>query len=256
MKIWIQSANAIGKDPEVRTYEQSLKRHVQEVISPGTVIDIHGVDVTPPKLDRYYLSQHIVVSDLVKKAGQAQEEGYDAFVVTGTCDPGLREIREMLDIPAVFILETSIHLACMFASKFGFLTHSEALLLRAMERVKEYGLRERMTPGRSLNLTHKDFSTMWANPQPYVDAFIDEGRKVVEQGANILLVSGNQSNLFLFYHGVREIDGVPIMDICGTVVKFAEFMVTLNKMGMGGGRKGIDTAPSKEEIVTLLSFLR
>ena len=256
MRIWVQSANAISKDAEVSTYEQSLKRHVQEVASPGTIVDVFGVDVTPPRLDSYHLSQYIVVSDLVRNAIRAQNDGYDAFVITGTCDPGYDEIREVLEIPAVFILETSIHLACLFSSNFGFLAHSKSLLLRVTDRTKKYGLGERMTPGRCLNLTHKDFSKMWENPKPYVDAFIEEGKKVIQQGANILIISGNQSSLFLLYQGVREIDGVPILDACGTVVKFAEFLVTSREMGVIKSKKRTDIAPSSEELAILLDLMR
>ncbi|MFC1981665.1 aspartate/glutamate racemase family protein [Chloroflexota bacterium] len=256
MKIWVQSGGAIGKDPQMGIYEQSLKRHVQEAARPDTIVDVYGVDLAPPRPDMYHLSEHVQVSSLMTNARRAEKEGYDAFVVVCTADPGFYELREMLNIPVVFILESSLHLACLLAAKFSFLTHNEWLLLRVTERVKNYGLVERMTKGACLDLSHKDFNIMYENPQPYLDALVEKGREVVAQGANIILVSGNPVHLFLFEHGVREIDGVPILDVCRVAVKFGEFRVELNNMGINSSKKGLYIAPSKEELATILQLNR
>jgi len=255
MKIWVQSATAIGKDAEVASYDQSLRRHVREVVRSDTIVEVHGVDQAPPRPDKYLLSKLVQVSRIVMNARQAEKEGFDVFVVVCTLDPGFYEVRELLDIPVVFSLETSVLLACMLAPKFSFLTHNESLMLRIREKVKQYGLEERMTPGVYLDLSHKDFNNMYKNPKPYLDAFISNGRKVIEQGANIILVSGNPSHLFLLDHGVREIDGVPILDGCGASVKFGELMVDLKNIGIVRSKRGLYTAPSKEELSTLLKFL-
>ena len=256
MRIWVQSAIAIGKDAQAGSYEKSLKRRTQEVARPDTIVDVHGIDVAPPGPDRYHLTEHIAISWIVKNARRAEKAGYDSFVVVCTLDPGFYELREMLDIPLVYILESSVQLACLLAPKFSFLTHNELLLLRVTEKVKQYGLGERMTPGACLDISVKDINTMYENPRPYLDALIEKGRKVIEQGANIILVSGNPVNLFLLDQGVREIDGVPILDVCGATVKFGEFMVDLKNIGIVRTKKGLYTTPSKEELATLLTFYR
>ncbi len=256
MKIWIQSATAIGRDAQMDSYGQSLKRRAQEVVRADTIVDVYGVDVAPPRPDKYLLAKHIQVSGLIRNAMRAQEEGYDAFVMMCTLDPGYHELIETLNIPIVFILESSVQLACTLASKFAFLTHNKFLLVRILEKVKQYGLSERMTPGAYLDLSHKDFNAMYENPKPYLDALVEKGRRVVEQGAEIILVSGNPTNLFLFDHGVREIDGVPILDACGAVLKFGEFMVDLKNMGIIRSQNGLFIRPSKEELSTLLTAFK
>lgn len=254
MRIWVQSATAIGKDAQVDRYARSLKRNAQEAAKADTIVDVYGLGVAPPRPDKYHLAEHIQVSSLITNAKRAQEEGYDVFVVVCTLDPGFHELIEMLDIPVVFILESSVQLACLLAPRFSFLTHNKSLLLRIVEKVKQYGLQERMTPGAYVDLSHKDFNIMYENPTPYLEALIEKGKKVVEQGANIILVSGNPTNLFLLEHGVRDIDGIPILDACGAAIKFGEIMVDLKKMGIVRSKTGLYSKPSKEELSTLLTF--
>ena len=255
MKMWIQSGSNFDKDARVIKYKNSLKEYAEKVARPDTAVSINGIDMVLDRPDLYHIAGHIQSSSLIRNARRAQEEGYDAYIQTCTLDPAAYEIREVLDIPTVFILECSIHLACLLAPKFSFLTHNEALLLRITEKVNEYRLSKRMTTGVFLNLSHKDFNRMYENPKPYLDTFIAGGRRVIEQGANIIMVSGTMMSLFLMEQGVREIDGVPILDMFATALKFGEFMADLRKVGIVRSKKGLYTAPSKEELGAYLKYL-
>ena len=251
MRIWVQSGSALAKDDTAtygREYEQMLKRHFQEVARPGTTVEVFGIEETPPGKDRYHSSTHIVVSSMVKSILRAEREGYDVIAVVNTLDHGYYEIREMVDIPVVFITESSLNLACLLAPKFAFVTHNQAMLLRLTEMAKRYGLAERMALGGCLSLTYDDFPKMYKDPEPYISMFADEARRVIKQGANILLVAGNPANMFLVSQGVKEIDGVPILDVCGAVIKIAELMVDLKEIGISRSKKGLFAAPSQEEI--------
>ncbi len=255
MRIWLQSAAALGKDPRVSSYVESIKKHVQKVARSSTTVSINGIDEVLGRSDLYHLAGHIESSWLIKKAWQAEQEGYDAYVQVCTLDPAAYAIREVLQIPTVFVLESSALLACSLAPTFSFLTHNEALLLRITDRVKEYGLASRMTPGGCLNLSHKDFNDMYKNPKPYVDAIIEKGTEVVERGAGIILVSGGMTNLFMLDQGIHEIAGVPILDQFGVAIKMAELMVDLKSIGVNRSRKGLYLSPPKEELPSYLRHL-
>lgn len=255
MKIWIQSGSNFEKDARVSSYLKSLQQYARKIARPDTVVNINGIDAVLDRPDLYRLAGHIQSSSLIRNAWRAQQEGYDAFVQTCTLDPAAYEIREVLDIPAVFVLECSAHLACLLAPRFSFLTHNESLLLRITEKVREYGLGERMTPGACLNLSHKDFNLFGEKPAPYLDLLVQGGRKVIAQGANIILVSGNMISLFLAERGVREIDGVPVLDMFATALKFGEFMADLRKLAIVRSRKGLYAAPSKGELKAYLKYL-
>ncbi len=51
-------------------------------------------------------------------------------------------------------------------------------------------------------------------------------------------------NMFLLDQNVRDIDGVPILDCCAAVVKTAEMLVDLDRLGVSRAQTGLFTAPS------------
>jgi len=217
------------------------------VARSDTVVDIYGVEGKPPHRDRYFSSGQIEKSWIIRNAVHAEEKGYDVFAEVCTLDHGFHEIREMVDIPVAFITESSLYVACMLAPKFAFLTQNEGLLLRVTQLAKDYGLVERMAPGGYLKLTPGDFGDMFTNPEPYVSAITEEASRVIRQGANILVLASNAFSMLMLDHGVREIDGVPLLDVCGTVVKVAELMVDLKKIGITRSQNGLFSVPSREE---------
>ena len=181
MKIWIQSGSALAADTTAvygRQYEQSMKKHFQGVARPGTEIEVFGVEGTPPGKDRFNSSTHIVVSQMIKSILRAEPGGYDVIAVSNALDNGYYEIRELVDIPVVFITECSLYVACMLAPKFGILSHTQKLLFRVTDMAKRYGLSERMAPGGHLNITYKDFPEMYKEPETYINMFAEEARKI------------------------------------------------------------------------------
>ena len=233
-RIWAQSCSAEG-DAIWGVYQESVKRHARKIARPETEIEFHGVRTTFPGIDHLDSAEHLATVEVIRNAIQAEQQGYAAFVMISTIDAGHREVRELTDLPAVFITECAIHLACQLAGKFAFLTHNRKILEK-MERIaRGYGLGERMVDGASLDLTYRDFRRMYEDPEPVLAAFVSEARKAIDRGAGILLPAGNPVNMFLLDHGVRTIEGVPVLDSFGAAVKTAEMLVDLARMGITRG---------------------
>lgn len=119
MKLWCQSGGALGKDPLWHDYENGLRERAKEVIRPDTVVELHGLDATITGIDRFRASQTPCTIPTIKNAIRAQNEVYDAFVLISTFDTAYYEVRELIDIPVVFMLENSLHLAMTLASRFA-----------------------------------------------------------------------------------------------------------------------------------------
>ncbi len=250
MRIWCQSGHA--GDLRKTVYSESLKRHVQAVARPGTVVDLHSFPAKIPGGDSYASTHHLMGTLITKAAMQAELEGYDAFATTCTMDPGFFEVKEMVDIPVAFITESSLHLACLLAPKFGFVTHNEPMLTRLRHITRSYGLQEALAAGASMGLSFDDvFNGIYTNPVPYIDAFHTVARRVIAQGADILFTSGNPLNMFLVDNGVKEVDGVPILDVCAAVIKAAELMVDMKAVGINRSKHGLYRGPSGEARATL-----
>ena len=232
--------------PYGRLYEESLARHLKAVARQGTGLQAFGIDGTPHGKDRYRASFQIVTRLMIKSALRAEREGFDAVAVINTFDHGYYELRELLDIPVVFISECSMYLACQLAPTFAWVTHNAAMQLHTAELAKRYGVASRMVPGAVLGLTYEDFPQLYEKPGVYIDRFADAARETIARGATCLMVAGNPLNMFLIDQGVREVDGVPILDCCTAAIKTAEMLVDLHKLGVRRSAKGLFAAPEGE----------
>jgi len=246
MKIWLQSGSALAADaltPYGQLYEESLARHFKAMARPGTELRAFGIGGTPFGKDRYTASFHLVVTKIIESVMRAEPEGYDAVAVINTYDHGYYELRELLDIPVVFISESAMYLACQLAPTFSFVTHTEAIYLHIAELAKRYGVGERMVRGANLGLTYEDFPKMYEDPKTYIARFAAAARDAIGRGATMLMVAGNPLNMFLIDQGVRDIDGVPILDCCTAAVKTAEMLVDLHRLGIRRSGKGLFAEP-------------
>lgn len=118
MKIWLQSGSGLSADSGTaygRRYEDAVAQHMAAVARPGTELGTFGIDSTPYGKDRYRAALHIVATRVIASALRAEEQRYDAVAVINTLDHGYDELRELLDIPVVFITESAMHLACQLA---------------------------------------------------------------------------------------------------------------------------------------------
>ncbi|MFC1930100.1 aspartate/glutamate racemase family protein [Chloroflexota bacterium] len=247
MKIWSQSCTALSRDPVVSDYTQALKKHVKEIVRPDTVVDFHGVDAPIPGMTLSHTGTDVCGWQSVRNAIQAEREGYDAFIMGSTMDPGYYEIREMVDIPVVFISEASLHIAQMLGNKFAYLTINPMLVKRFMEVPKRYGCGERMVEGESVNISYaEDFSKMFKNPDPYIDIVTKAVEKIVDRSADIILPVPVPLSMFLAELGLKEVKGAKILDMLWCALKTAELMVDLKARGITRSKLGIYQAPPKE----------
>ncbi len=247
MKIWLQSGSALAADahtPYGKLYEESLARHFRAMARPDTELKAFGIGATPFGKDRYSASFHLVATKVIESVMRAEPEGYDAVAVINTYDHGYYELRELLGIPVVFITESAMYLACQLAPAFSFVTHTEAIYLHIAELARRYGVAERMVRGANMGLTYEDFPKMYQDPKAYIARFAAAAREAIGRGATILMVAGNPLNMFLIDQGVKEIDGVPILDCCTAAVKTAEMLVDLDRLGICRSGKGLFAEPA------------
>ncbi|MDP2952748.1 MAG: aspartate/glutamate racemase family protein [Chloroflexota bacterium] len=246
MRIWCQSCTGIGADPLWQNYDKSLKEHVKKVGRPDTHADFFGQGETLPGIDRYRSTQHICAHRSIQNAIRAEKEGYDAFLMVSTIDAGFYEIKELVDIPVVMITESVLHLCCLLAPKFSFITHNEALLHLLNRLTKEYGLEDHLVPGGHLDLSYQDIKGMYEKPEPYIDGFTKLAKQIAARGANLLFPAALIVNQWCIDKGIKEIDGATVIDVMGAGIKMTELMVDLQKMGVPRSKSGAYMRPPGE----------
>jgi len=252
LKIWYQSSAVLGIDPKWDPYYESLKKHVQKVARSDTEVDIHGVKFSHPLRERSSYVEYLHKAQIIDNAIQAEQEGYDAFCVACALDPGFSEIKEVVDIPVAFLSESCFHLASILAHTFSLLAHSEETLEILRQKIKQYGLQEQFVTSFTFDINFpEDLLNSFKNPGLILDMVKKTGRKSIKLGAGILLPACNVLNMVLVDADLREIDGVPILDIAGVLVKVAEFMVDLEQAGISRSKAGLYARLSKEELASI-----
>jgi len=252
MRIWYQSYSPLGLDPRWKNYEESLKSHAQEVARADTEVEIHGVEKMAPRMVESDYIMYMHVAQIIENALRAEREGYSAFVVGGTLDPGAAYLKELLDIPVVFLGESAYYLACLLAPKFSPIASSEAILRAQTKLIGNYGLIQRLVPGVHLNVASLVgiVDEMNNNPKKVIAMVTEKAAQPIGEGAGALVVGPGTLDAFLTQQGVREIDGVPIVDGVAATIKTAEILVDFKKMGIKRGKKGLGISPvSKEELL-------
>ena len=252
MKIWYQAYNVSARaDPKWRYFEEACERYVPKVARPDTEIHFSWVEKRAPKMTVSKYIQYLHVGQVIENAIQAEREGFDAFVLGGMRDLGYSELREAVGIPVVFMGETSYLLACLLAPQFSLIHTDEAPLQDAMALIKKYGLEDRSLPGAHIGYSHTDLiAACESEPQRIIEEVRAAARIAIKQGAEILVTGFAALSVFLAEQGIREINGVPVLDSQAAVIKAAEMMVDLRRLGMPKPRKGPLFDVSRDDIQT------
>ena len=159
MKIWYQSY----VDAEHgQSYWDSLARHLDDVIDPGTVVDIRGI--TPHDSYAHPIVEFRCAREVICNAVKAEREGYDAFVVGHFQDAGLYEARSVVDIPVVGLGEASMLYACQLGQRSGIVTINPRYISWFHHQISKYGLTSRVTGVHAMTF----------QPGQILDAFGDD----------------------------------------------------------------------------------
>jgi allantoin racemase len=251
MKLWYQAYNVSGRvDPNWRYFDELIEKYVPALTRRDTEVHFAWVDKRAPKMVVSKYVQYLHTGQVIEAAIRAEREGFDAFILGGMRDLGYAELREAVDIPVVFMGETSFLFACLLGSKFAMINPDRASLRDALALVRKYGLADRCLPGVHLGYSHTDLiAACEKTPERFIEEIKAAGRVAIGQGSDVLVMGFTALSVFLAMHGIRDIDGVPILDSQASVIKAAEMMVDLRKLGMPkaqGGASGV----SKKDIET------
>jgi len=90
--------------------------------------------------------------DTIKKCIEAEKDGADAIVIDCMGDPGLKASREVVSIPVLGPMETSVHMAAMLGQNFSIVTVVDGVVPLINNLVKVYGLSEKLASVRVIDL--------------------------------------------------------------------------------------------------------
>ena len=245
-KIWWQSSTPMGAAPILQEYKNAVLQHSQEVLSSDFELSVHGVNRGTFELNFMYndgLNNREIMENFIR----AEKEGYDAIAVGCFLDPCLREAREILEIPIASLGEVSMHFACMYGKKFGIVNPMPLMKEKFFEPlVRDYGLEDRCAGMDYVVIPFEQQTKAFGEPEEHIKEFTRISKKLIDQGADVIISGCGMLNMVLALNRVSQIEGtgVPFVNGSTALMKTAETMMILQKLsGTKVSRHGYYQSP-------------
>lgn len=235
MKIWYQSTLNFAFHPN---YERALAAHFERVASAGTQVVLNGrsgafgCDLDGRDVFGSPVMYHAVVAPVfVRSLLAAEKAGADAFVVASFSEPILTELRSLANIPVVSMTEASFMAAAMSAHKVGFVTLNEMVVPFIDKSISLHKWKDRVSGVHLIEgaVSEAELDAEFPTPDPYLERLIAGARKAIAAGAQVIIPAEGVLAVMAAENGLREVDGVPVVDAIATSILFAELAVALKQ---------------------------
>jgi len=248
----------INTEESSRPYLSLVEKVFRKVKRADTEIGIKGVK---PGLDRFFpiSSSYFDLlnkKEIVEKVIEAEREGYEAAIVGCFLDPGVREAREVVNIPVFGVAEPTLLFAHLLGRRFAVVTVSDEKIVWDIEdEIRLYGLRDRAIPKavRPISIPVMEVATKgMQEPKIVALDILERAKECVAEGAEVVVVGCNGLGPLCTVSDVVEVPEVhaPILDCVAVTIKMAEALVELkNKLDMPFiSRAGIYALPREKDL--------
>jgi len=213
--------------------EPGSEENLKKVARPGTEFSLESIEeVFPLPYNTYRYNVLKSADGAVERIIKAEQEGYDAVVISCTLDPGLFEARGIVDIPVLGILEASAIVAMMMGQMFSIVGPEKVASAVLRRMIDTYGFSSRCASVRDIGIVARDLYPDRTPTEEVLTRLVNVARKCVEDGAEII-IPGCSIIGALYTTGFDkdpvEVIGVPVLDPQVIAFKMAEMMVDLRE---------------------------
>ena len=160
----------------------------KNVLFPSGV-DIKGLDIGYRAAESF-ADGGIVMHHMMRAMKQAEEDGYDAVMIGCYLDIGLREGREICDMPVFGVAQVSLHVCAMLGHKIGIITPTIQVKRGVEMNLREWGMEQRCAV-RAIGATVEEFlgSRNSEAGKALVDKMVECAVTLIEQDdVNVLTI--------------------------------------------------------------------
>lgn len=233
MKLFYQSMG-VARRSESGPYARALSAALRDAADTGTEIAVHGLGPGKAIADQYRYLELLDTSEVLDNGLRAEAEGYDALLIGNVFEPGLHALREVLNIPVLGLLESSVHLACLMGASFSVVNVNPKFVRKVTENIVGTGLHGRLVSidamrverGQMLDRAFEDKSVL----DQVVGQFAEAARAGIGKGAETVIPAGGIVMTILAFAGVHTVDDVPIVNGLIALTKMAEMAVRICRM--------------------------
>ena len=232
IRIWHQSMTELDA---LESYRRALEEHARAVASPGTEGVVHGMPsgayggIAPSDLLLSPYPYHLILSQVIENAYQAERQGFDAFVLGSWSEPFLRETRSIVDIPVAGLAESSFLVGCSLAKYLGPISNTAEIARIVEGLVQKHHFQERVSGVYTLDppMNEPALTAAFQEPGAFLAAFTQVAERAIADGADVIIPAEGVLNELLVTLQVRRVGEVPVMDCIGVTWNYTELLVNL-----------------------------
>ncbi|MBB5326198.1 allantoin racemase [Anoxybacillus tepidamans] len=228
-------------------FDATFKSEFEKVKQPDTIIDVVSLSPAPgPTHLEYNCYEVMVMPEILRLVKKAEDEKYDAAIIGCFYDPILRAAREVTRKTIVTApAEASLHIAATLGESISIIVGRRKWIPEMKENVHKYGFGEKLASFKSLDMGVHDFQRDHAETMRRIKQAVREAKE--KDGANVIILGCTIE--FGFYREVQEEMEIPVIDASLAPLKYAEFLVEINKK-FGWGHSKLDgyQSPPDEEL--------
>lgn len=189
-------------------------KRVGAYVRPETKVDFANIDYGPASIESRY-DHDMAAPFVVKKAEEAEKNGYDAIVVSCMMDPGVEAAKQAVNIPVVGSGEAGRQVAGLLGKNVKTVHARPLTVLQLIE-----------------------------DPEKAFECLLINGKKAIEDGADVLIL-GCTGLTGLAKRLQNELK-VPILEGEGLALNLAQTMVDI---GISQSKKAYPKPAEKKRIL-------
>lgn len=218
IRIWHQSVNELAR---IDAYKQGIEAHARRFLGDSASVYVTGMpngtygDLSPSDALGDAYAYHRVLSPLVEHAVQAEQQGFDAFVIGSFSEPYLREMRTAVDIPVVSLTEAALLMGCALGERIAMISNAPNVAYMTRKSIAKHHLEARVSAVTSLLPGWDEYELIAArnNPQTLNAAFVERARALIADGAEVIIpAEGVMAEIFAV-QGLNRIDQAVVLDV-------------------------------------------
>ncbi|MFV0383538.1 aspartate/glutamate racemase family protein [Paracoccus sp. (in: a-proteobacteria)] len=237
MRIFWQSFvdRDIGAD-----YLKRLTGYLNGIAAEGTEVVVEGM--SPPDRDFGRLAEFRCAAQAIRRALQIPPGTCDAYVMGHFQDPGLYELRSVLDIPVIGTGEATMLAGSTLGRRMGIVTLSPEFTLWHHEQADRYGMGHRLVGVETVESDPQEFNASFAGDTGARKALLDRlhgaADRLVGAGADVILTGGVLPGLFVAEFPGMTVGHAPVVNCASVALKSAEMWAQLRKIDQLGPSRG------------------
>lgn len=212
---------------------------LQEFAASGTDVTVWAAPEGPASIESS-VEEHLAIPGVLNGVVRAEKEGFDAFIVGCFGDPGVEPARELANIPIIGPCESSLAASISLGHKASIITVLENVIYSQWRVARVARLEERLASVRAVEVPVLNLATERSH---VIEAFVQEGKKAIEEDGADVLIPGCMSMAFLgIAEDVQKELRIPVLNPAAVALKTAELFVHL---GLSHSKKAYPSPPKE-----------